>query len=361
MKILFVGLGGIGQRHLRNLKAILGDVLEVHAYRVRGLLQEVNDHLDIEPETDIEAKFCVHVHHDLDSALAQKPAAVLVCNPSSLHIPVAMAAVEADCHLFMEKPLSHSLDGVEALIQAVHRRGVIGMVGYQLRFHPCLQAVHRQIRQGLIGQPLSVSAEVGEYLPDWHGYEDYRQMYASRSDLGGGVILSQIHEMDYLYWLFGLPYRIFTSGGHLSSLEIDVEDVACSVLDFKVNGRKMPVLLHQDYLQRPPTRGCTIVGEEGKIVMSLSELRVDRYDSQGCLAERQSFEGFERNELFVAELRHFLDCIDGRAIPLCSLRDGAQSLRMALASKESLETGQAVSLRLAPETGSPIDAGRQRV
>ena len=344
MKVLFVGLGGIGQRHLRNLRAILGNSLEVHAYRVRRLSQVLTEQLEIEPGTDLESRYGVRVHHDLAAALAQEPTAVFICNPSSMHVPAAMAAVEAGCHVFVEKPLSHSLEGVEALIQTVQRRGLVALVGYQLRFHPCLQAVHRQVSRGLIGQPLSARVEVGEYLPGWHRYEDYRRMYASRADLGGGVILSQIHEMDYLYWLFGLPRRIFTVGGHLSSLEIDVEDVACSVLECVVNGRKLPVLLHQDYLQRPPSRGCTIIGEEGRIVMSLSELRVDRYDSQGRLAQRESFEGFGRNELFLAELRHFLDCIGGGATPLISLRDAAQSLRMALAAKESLESGQVVQL-----------------
>ena len=344
MKVLFAGLGGIGQRHLRNLRAILGDSLEVHAYRVRGHSHVLTDQLEVESDADVESKYGVHVHRDLGSALAQNPTAVFVCNPSSLHIPTAMAAAEAGCHLFVEKPLSHSLDGVEALIRVVQRRRLAGLVGYQFRFHPCLHTVHRQLSQELIGQPLSVHVEVGEYLLGWHKYEDYRQMYAARSDLGGGVILSQIHEMDYLYWLFGMPRRIFTLGGHLSSLEIDVEDVACSVLDFEVNGKKVPVLLHQDYLQRPPARGCTIVGEKGKIIMSLSDLRVERYDSMGRLAERQSFEGMARNDLFVAEMRHFLDCVGGRTTPLVSFRDGAQSLRMALAAKQSLETGQVVKL-----------------
>jgi len=344
MKILFVGLGGIGQRHLRNLKSILGDTLEVHAYRVRGRAQALTEQLEIEAGADLEARYGVRVHRDLDAALAQAPTAAFICNPSSLHVPAAMAAAEAGCHLFVEKPLSHTLAGVEALIRVVERRGLVALVGFQLRFHPCLQALRGQLREGRIGQPLSARAEVGEYLPGWHRYEDYRRMYAARSDLGGGVILSQIHEMDYLYWLFGLPRRVFTLGGHLSSLDIDVEDVACSVLDCEVNGRTLPVLLHQDYLQRPPSRGCTVLGEQGKIVMSLSEPRVDRYDSQGRLAQSESFEGFARNELFLAELRHFLDCIGGRAAPLVSLRDGAQSLRMAMAAKASLETGQVVSL-----------------
>jgi predicted dehydrogenase len=344
MKVLFVGLGGIGQRHLRNLRAILGSSLEVHAYRVRQLTRTLTDQLEVEPGTELETKYGVKVHRELDSALAVKPTAAFICNPSSLHVPVALAAAKAGCHLFVEKPLSHSLDGVETLVQMTDRQGLVGLVGYQLRFHPCLQALHQQIKQGLVGRPLCARVEVGEYLPDWHRYEDYRQMYAARSDLGGGVILSQIHEMDYLYWLFGLPERIFTLGGHLSSLQIDVEDVASSLLDFRVDGCKVPVQLHQDYVQRPPSRGCTIIGDEGKIVMSLSSLTVERYDAKGQLAEKLSFEGLPRNDLFMAEMKHFLDCVAGRAAPLVSLRDGAQSLRMALAAKQSLATGGIVSL-----------------
>ena len=88
-------------------------------------------------------------------------------------------------------------------------------------------------------------------MPGWHPYEDYRALYAARADLGGGVVLSQIHEFDYLYALFGLPRRLFAIGGHLSHLEIDVEDVASTLMEFNVDGHILPVHLQQDYLQRP--------------------------------------------------------------------------------------------------------------
>ena len=110
------------------------------------------------------------------------------------------------------------------------------MVGYQLRFHPCLLALQRALHENSLGHLLSVRAHVGEYLPGWHPYEDYRQMYASRSDLGGGVLVTQIHEFDYLYALFGLPRRVFAIGGHWSHLEIDVEDVASTLMEFQFAG-----------------------------------------------------------------------------------------------------------------------------
>ena len=136
-----------------------------------------------------------------------------------------------------------------------------------------------------IGRIVAVRAEVGEYLPGWHPYEDYRQMYASRADLGGGVVLSQIHEIDYLYWLFGMPRRLMAMGGHLSSLEIDVEDTASILMECVVDGRPIPVHLHQDYVQRPPSRTCQIIGDDGKILVDFRSLSVTHFDGGGRLAD----------------------------------------------------------------------------
>lgn len=340
MKVLMIGLGGIGQRHLRNLRTLLGEDLEVIAYRVRRQADVLTEKLQIEEGSRLEEKYRITVFHNLEDALAQKPAVAFICNPSSMHISVACAAAEAGCHLFIEKPLSHSLQAVDDLIDLVERKKLVGFVAYQMRFHPCLKLTHSLLSENAIGRVLAVRAEVGEYLPGWHTYEDYRQMYASRSDLGGGVILSQIHEMDYLYWLFGLPRRIFAMGGHLSSLEIDVEDTASILMDCA----GVPVHLHQDYIQRPPSRALQIIGDAGKILVDFRALTVEAFDGKGESNGVTSFDGFERNQLFTDELAHFFACIKGKEKPLVSLRDGSQSLQMALAAKESLATGRIVEL-----------------
>jgi predicted dehydrogenase len=181
---------------------------------------------------------------------------------------------------------------------------------------------------------------MGEYMPGWHPWEDYRQSYAAREEMGGGSLLAQIHEMDYLYWLFGLPTRLFAVGGHLSSLEIDVEDVASVLMDC----RGIPVHLHLDYIQRPPSRTLQVIGDAGKIFIDLRASTLHQYGADGALVDAPTFEGFERNQMFIDELKHFLNCIDGKEKPLISLRDGAQSLRMALAAKESIATGAVVEL-----------------
>ena len=344
MKFLVVGLGGIGQRHVRNLRTLLGSDADIAAYRVRRDSPALDDRLQVEVGCNVEEKYGVQAVADLEAALEDKPDAVLVCNPTSLHMEVALKAAEAGCGLFIEKPLSHNEARLDELIELVERRHVVALVGYQMRFHPCLLRLRTLLAQKAVGRVVSVRVEVGEYLPGWHTYEDYRQMYASRADLGGGVVLSQIHELDYVYWLFGPPRRVFSLGGHLSILEIDVEDVASTLFECVVDGRAVPVQVHQDYLQRPSARGCKVIGDAGQIHVDLQELSVTVFDAQGGMAEASDFAGFQRNELFLREAEHFLACLKGEETPEVTVRDGAQSLRMALAVKQSLATGRVVEL-----------------
>ncbi len=335
-----IGLGGVGQRHLRNLRTILGDTAMIAAYRVRRNALVLTDQLKEEHGSSLEDKYNISVFDNLDDALAWGPQIAIVCNPSSLHIPTALAVARAGCHLLIEKPLSISLDGVDLLNNIVEEKKLVALVAYQLRFHPCLRRAHTLLQENCIGKVIAVRSEVGEYLPDWHTYEDYRTMYASRKELGGGVVLSQIHEMDYLYWFFGLPQRVFALGGHLSSLEIDVEDTASILMD--CGG--VPVHVHQDYVQRPGRRNLQIIGDAGKILVDLRTSSIEVFNQAGQLCEEQAWSGFQRNQLFIDELNHFLACVAGQEKPMVSLRDGAQSLRMALAAKKSMTTGDVVRL-----------------
>jgi len=366
MKILMVGLGAIGQRHLRNMRNLKGADLEILAYRFRNQSKVLTDDLKIEDASNLEDKYNVRSYSDLDQALAQKPKAVFICNPSSLHIPIALRAAQAGCNLFIEKPLSHTLDRVEELIDLVESQNIMAVVGYQMRFNPCLQRLHSILQEQMVGRVLSVRVEVGEYLPGWHTYEDYRDTYASKRDLGGGALLSQIHEMDYLYWLFGFPMRVFALGGHLSSLEIDVEDIVETLMECEIDSCLIPISLHQDYLQRPPRRICEVIGDKGKVLVNLAGLSVEVFDSNGKQVEATNYSGFQRNQMFLDELEYFFAGLDdslGSSIsssvtyetrqrthsPLVSVSEGAWSLRMALAARESLVTGKVVNLTRKPK------------
>lgn len=344
MKILMVGLGGIGQRHVRNLRLIKGPDVEIIAFRYRNSSPVLTDQLSVEQGSNLAEKYSIKEYNDIDSALGEKPDVVFICNPSSLHIPIALKAAQAGCNLFIEKPLSHNLEQVEELINIVESQNVKAVVGYQMRFHPCLLRLHSLIQEKRVGKIISARVEVGEYMPGWHVYEDYRQMYASKEELGGGVILTQIHELDYIYWLFGLPTRVFAMGGHLSSLDIDVEDTADILMECVVDQRPIPVSVHLDYVQQPPKRSCEIVGDAGKIVVDLRGLTLKVFDSSGNLSESNSYEGFDRNELFINELKYYFEYLQGDLGPLVTVREAMQSLRIAFATKESLRTRKVVDL-----------------
>lgn len=345
MKIVFVGLGGIGQRHLRNLSQLLGSELEAHAFRSRRLPQVVSDKLEVVPDENIETKYGITVHETWQQALSVRPDVVMICNPSSLHMDYALSCAYAGIPLFVEKPLASNWDRVTELLAAADERRLIGFVGYQLRFHPCVRRLQELLRAASIGRLVAVRMQVGEYLPGWHKYEDYRTMYAARRDLGGGVILSQIHELDILYSMLGVAESIYTVGGQLTKLELDVEDTASSLMTFSLDGRVIPAHLHQDYIQCPPRRSYEFVGDEGKVEVDMTTTTLTWFDRQGNVAERMTLPEFQRNHLFLDQMRHMLLCLEGVEKPMVTLRDGAESLRMALASLRSLAEKRVVQVQ----------------
>ena len=337
LRALIVGLGSIGQRHARNLRALLGTSVELLAYRERGLEHVIGEGGVTSATASVSSRLGIREFTSLDETLADRPDVAFICNPTRLHLAVAQRIAEAGCHLFIEKPISDSLDGVDVLRRTVEDRGLVAVVGCQLRFHPLLQRVHALLRGGALGRVTSARIACGEYLPGWHPYEDYRTSYAARRDLGGGVILTLIHEIDYAFWLFGAPRRLFAVGGHLSDLEIDVEDTASILMDCGSSERSLPVHVQVDFVQRPPSRTCEITGSSGRLALDLAAGTLRRYDDAGEVAEQLELGDFERNRLFLDELTHFLACVRGLEHPLVPLSDGIATLRIALAAREAIE------------------------
>ena len=344
MKALFIGLGSIGQRHLRNLRKLAGDSVEVIAYRAKRQVPVLNDKFQVDENANLAEKYNVREFDDLDEALNERPEIVFITNPTSHHVDVALKAAKAGCHLFIEKPIDSCIDRVDELVELVSSKGLITTVAYQLRFHPGLNQVYRWLQEKRIGNLLSVSIRQGEYLPGFHPYEDYRISYASRKELGGGVILTQIHEFDYALWFFGLPRRIVAIGGKYSYLEVDVEDTATILMECKCDDRMLPVTLTLDYLQKPPDRNCIIVGDQGKIVWDFHSGHTTLIPMGGEEKKVFDFSQFDRPSMFVDELKQFLNAVSGKGSTIVDLQCGIDSLRMALAARESLETGEIVSL-----------------
>jgi len=338
-KFLIAGLGSIGRRHFRNLVA-LGEKDIVLLRTHKATLPD--DELAGYPvETDIHQALKKH-----------KPDAVIVANPTSLHLDAAIPAAQAGCHILLEKPVSDSLGRVDELHKAAEKSGSRILVGFQFRYHPTLNKARELIQSNALGKILTVHAHWGEYLPNWHPWEDYRQSYAARADLGGGVIVTLTHPLDYLRFLLGDVESIWSFNGHISPLELDVEDVAEIGLKFAggaVGG------VHLNYFQRPPIHKLEIVGTNGTLRWDNADGILHLYKQPqpfGAwdanppapqLEQFSPFEGFERNQLFIAQTKHFIEVTRGEK-PICDLNDGIQALRLALSAGESQRTGRVVTL-----------------
>lgn len=319
MKFLIAGLGSIGRRHMRNLLA-LGQ-RDIILFRTHHSTLP-DDELQGYPT---EIKF--------DKALSHDPDAVIVSNPTSLHLEVAIPAARAGCHLLLEKPISNTMDRIDELCKAVEEGGGKVLVGYQYRFHPDLQKVNDLLEEKAIGRPLSVRAHWGEYLPGWHPWEDYRLGYSARNDLGGGVVLTLSHPLDYLRWLLGDIQELWSFTASLGDLELNVEDTAEIGIRF-ANGILGSV--HLDYNQQPPNHHLKIIGTKGTINwdsvnggLRVYSIKDDEWQTL------EIAESFERNDMFLAEMSHFISVIQGKGKPVCSLTDGIRVLELSLAAKQS--------------------------
>lgn len=327
LAFLVVGCGSIGKRHIRNLLALGHE--DITAFDVSAERRNEAAALGVRAIDDLDAHF--------RAPAAAKTWAALVTTPTKLHVPVALRAAEAGHHLFIEKPVSDESDAeLERLACVVSERSLASLVGCNLRFHPGLRAAKSILASGRLGRVASIRAEFGQYLPDWHPWEDYRRGYSARKDLGGGVVLDAIHELDYVRWLMGPVTEVAALAGHQSHIEIDTEDTASILLRF-AGGAFGEV--HLDYVQRTYTRSCHVIGDEGTLAWDFGAGGAVRLFT----AEEKSWEtlsgpdGWEANTMYVDELRHFVACVRGEEEPEQDITEARRVLELALAVKRSAE------------------------
>jgi predicted dehydrogenase len=333
MKLLVVGCGSIGKRHLRNLQR-LGET-DLIACDVRK-----------DRRTEVFQQLGVPTVEDVTPVLGDGVQGVLVCTPTSLHTEYARRALRAGAHVFIEKPIAHSLDGLDELLALAERSKRTICVGCNFRFERGMRHVKRLLDDGAIGRPLGVRAVFGQYLPDWHPWEDYRQGYSARRELGGGVLLDAVHEVDYLTWLLGPVKSVVCFTGKVSDLQIDVEDHAAMLLRFPSG---IVAEVHVDYLQRAYQRSLDIYGSEGTLTWSFQDREVRWFS-----AATKSWQVFRfaqdptdsLEEMYLAEMQHFIQCCRDEALPMLDGPGARRVLHIALAAKESAATNRIVDVPL---------------
>ena len=327
-KILIVGYGSIGKRHTRN-------ILE-HTKHEIIICTKRND-------LDSFKQKRVKFFDNIQKCLSEKPQIAFITNETAYHIPVAKQLAKAGIDLFIEKPLSHSMKDIKILQKITKQKKLVTQMGYNLRFHKCIIEIRKLIKQNKIGKIISIQAENGSYLPDWHPYEDYRIGYAGKKELGGGIVLTQIHDIDYLFWFFGMPKSIFSFMGKFSNLKISAEDYCASIIQFKNN---ITAELHLDYFQGPEFRGCKIKGTNGVITWNSLDNQIKYYNNKNKKWKVIfQLKKFERNQMYVDEIKHFFRSVKNRKKTINNLEDGIKTLNIALAIKKSSEKSKIIELK----------------
>lgn len=324
MKALVVGGGSIGTRHLHNLRALGVGPLAV-----------------VEPEIQRQMVLCedddIVGFSALEQGLRWKPDLVVLATPSYLHVQQALEVARAGCHLFIEKPLSHIDNGLGELLEEVKSRGLITLVGCNMRFHPGPAKVKELLEQEAIGRLLFARVHTGSYLPKWRPWQDYRKSYSANAAMGGGCLLDCIHEIDLSRWYIGEVEEVFCMAGHLSSLEMDVEDVAALVCRH-ASGTISEI--HLDYVQRTHERGCQIVGEQGSIFWDYNEGAVRWFDvGQNSWRRYAQPKDWQANQMYVDELKHFLGCVRTGTPTTLPVSDAVEVMRVVFAAKASADSG----------------------
>lgn len=321
LKVLIIGLGSIGKRHIVNLRK-----LEPAAYTMALRHSRGQEATNLPDEVDA-------VVYNLQDALIVKPDIALITGPASHHIKMGLALAKQGIHLFIEKPLSHVMDEVDELITVCKTNSLVLMVGYNLRFWQPLQLVWQVIQEGQIGRIMTLRAEVGQYLPDWRPGTDYRRGVSARQELGGGAVLELSHEIDYARWLGGEVKAVSAKLDRVSKLEIDVEDTAECILQFE-NGAMGSI--HLDMVSRPATRTCRIGGDKGTLTWDglSNQVRLFSTDTNSWVELHQAIP-LDRNQMYMAELHHFLECVRENKSPLVNGEEGRKTLALALAIKQS--------------------------
>ncbi|MFT5435581.1 MAG: putative dehydrogenase [Ulvibacter sp.] len=305
MKVLFVGFGSIAKKHAAVLRVIVGANLELFALRSSKEYEE------------IEGVVSVFSKKDLPKNLSF----VIISNPTAFHYNSIVEALELKIPIFIEKPVHHELDKLNNLIDLFKKKKVKSYVACNLRFHKCLQFVKNKIDSGEYGDVQEVVAYCGSYLPDWRPNVDFKKVYSANEKLGGGVHLDLIHEIDYIFWLFGKPLDVKSFFNSKSKLDIDAIDYANYLLIY----RNYVANISLNYFRKDSKRTLEVIFEKGTV--SIDFLKNEVSENNELIFKLDETDPFST---YKDQMEYFISNLENENVMMNNIEEAGEVLKICL-------------------------------
>ena len=329
--ILIVGSGSVGRRHARNLSAL--------GCRISCMDPRQDRQQELARETPV-----IGAYASMAEALnGARMDGVVVGSPTSFHVEQSTAALEAGLPVLLEKPVAIGLGEAQALsrtVAEVSNGADRLLMGYTWRWWTPLARVRELLAQGAIGRLLHVQFHMSAHLADWHPWERYQDFFMASRALGGGALLDESHWIDLMLWLVGRPDWVEGDVGRISGLEIETDDNVDMLAGFDDGPR---VSLHLDLYGRPHEKSIRFQGTEGTLLWSDDPSRIAIGRGPAKEWQEETFKG-ERNDMFMAVAKEFLDVVSGAPPRTCTIEDGVEAMRVIEALRRASAEGKRVAL-----------------
>ena len=331
---LFVGLGSIGQRHIRNLRKILGKNINFYAFRQIKNVPLINKNGE-KIKGSIEEKHNIKLIDKLDKIYRENIDLVFITNPSSLHIETVLNLKNLkNSYIFIEKPLDSNLQKIKELKYFLKKSNNKIFVGFNLKLHPGYLKLKDIINKNKTLGKLNYSIfKYGENLKNFHKYEDYKTSYASKKSLGGGVCLTSIHEIDMMLDLFTHSKVVNYHSDNISNLKIDAEDFSVSThKNFFLKNKILSIII-LDFFQANTERYIKLIFEKGEIFLDIHRFQLTITTSKS--SKKYIFKK-DKNLMYIDEIKIFLNLFKkNKKIPInFSLENAIKSLEIAIKIKK---------------------------
>ena len=296
---LFLGFGGAGQRHLRILRELLPEN-PFYGYRFTKKTPLLNKDFSVNKEDNLEEKYQIKLLKNFQDISSITPLFTVIALPTSLHKEYCIFAKKLKSNVFVEKPGFFNKEEINELNNAFLNSQEKITVGYQRQFNPVVKSLKKIIDSNLYGGIKLINLEIASFIPDWHPYENYKNLYACRSDLGGGILHTECHELFLICSLFGTPNKVRKKFWNNNKGAINVFD-SCSLIleynEFKVEGTI-------SFYKKPNKRIINFEMEKAILYLDLNNNKLILKEKKGEIIEENY--DLDSHDLFMEQAKEFL-------------------------------------------------------